>query len=49
MAALLYVLGDGALRSRWAREAVLPPSVRLLGFDRPPLVGLLVLWLVLAR
>ena len=48
IAALLHVLGDGALRSRWARDAVLPPSVRMLGFERPPLVGLFVVWVALA-
>ena len=48
IAALLHVLGDGALRSRWARDAILPPSVRMLGFERPPLVGLFVVWVALA-
>ena len=35
IAALLHVIGDGALRSRWARDAVLPPSVRVLGLRAP--------------
>lgn len=48
IASLLHVLGDGALRSRWIRDAALPPAVRVLGFERPPLVGLFVLWVVLA-
>ena len=48
VAAGLYVIGDTALRTRLTREAILPPSVRLLGFERPPLVGAVVLWLVLA-
>ena len=39
VAAGLYVVGDTALRTRLTREAILPPSVRLLGFERPPLVG----------
>jgi hypothetical protein len=48
VAALIYVVGDGALRSRWARDATLPPAIRLLGFQRPPLVGIAVIWLVLS-
>jgi hypothetical protein len=48
LAAGLYVAGDTALRTRWMRESVLPPSLRLLGFERPPVLGAVVLWLVLA-
>jgi hypothetical protein len=48
VAAVVYVVGDGALRSRWARDAALPPAIRLLGFQRPPLVGIAVIWLLLS-
>ncbi len=44
----LLVLGDVASRTSWARDAVLPPPARLLGFQRPPMVGLLVVWIALA-